>query len=239
MNKLYVVGIGPGSKENMTFKAVDAIKEAETIVAYTKYLDYVEDFIAGKEIIKTGMTGEKERCQLAIDEYNKGKTVAIISTGDSGLYGMAGLVYEIDSSINIEVVPGVSAAFSSASVVGAPLMHDTALISLSDLLTDWDLILKRVRNCADADMVIALYNPKSKKRVDNLKEALDIIREYRSASTPIAMVKNALREGMDYKISTLDDVDYDFCEMNTTVIIGNNQSYIKNGKFITPRGYKL
>lgn len=239
MNKLYVVGIGPGSKENMTFKAVDAIKEAETIVAYTKYLDYVEDFIAGKEIIKTGMTGEKERCQLAIDEYNKGKTVAIISTGDSGLYGMAGLVYEIDSSINIEVVPGVSAAFSSASVVGAPLMHDTALISLSDLLTDWDLILKRVRNCADADMVIALYNPKSKKRVDNLKEALDIIREYRSASTPIAMVKNALREGMDYKISTLDDVDYDFCEMNTTVIIGNSQSYIKNDKFITPRGYKL
>lgn len=239
MNKLYVVGIGPGSKENMTFKAVDAIKEAETIVAYTKYLDYVEDFIAGKEIIKTGMTGEKERCQLAIDEYNKGKTVAIISTGDSGLYGMAGLVYEIDSSINIEVVPGVSAAFSSASVVGTPLMHDTALISLSDLLTDWDLILKRVRNCADADMVIALYNPKSKKRVDNLKEALDIIREYRSASTPIAMVKNALREGMDYKISTLDDVDYDFCEMNTTVIIGNSQSYIKNDKFITPRGYKL
>lgn len=239
MNKLYVVGIGPGSKENMTFKAVDAIKEAETIVAYTKYLDYVEDFIAGKEIIKTGMTGEKERCQLAIDEYHKGKTVAIISTGDSGLYGMAGLVYEIDSSINIEVVPGVSAAFSSASVVGAPLMHDTALISLSDLLTDWDLILKRVRNCADADMVIALYNPKSKKRVDNLKEALDIIREYRSASTPIAMVKNALREGMDYKISTLDDVDYDFCEMNTTVIIGNSQSYIKNDKFITPRGYKL
>lgn len=239
MNKLYVVGIGPGSKENMTFKAVDAIKEADTIVAYTKYLDYVEDFIAGKEIIKTGMTGEKERCQLAIDEYNKGKTVAIISTGDSGLYGMAGLVYEIDSSINIEVVPGVSAAFSSASVVGAPLMHDTALISLSDLLTDWDLILKRVRNCADADMVIALYNPKSKKRVDNLKEALDIIREYRSASTPIAMVKNALREGMDYKISTLDDVDYDFCEMNTTVIIGNSQSYIKNDKFITPRGYKL
>ena len=239
MNKLYVVGIGPGSKENMTFKAVDAIKEAETIVAYTKYLDYVEDFIAGKEIIKTGMTGEKERCQLAIDEYNKGKTVAIISTGDSGLYGMAGLVYEIDSSINIEVVPGVSAAFSSASVVGTPLMHDTALISLSDLLTDWDLILKRVRNCADADMVIALYNTKKKKRVDNLKEALDIIREYRSASTPIAMVKNALREGMDYKISTLDDVDYDFCEMNTTVIIGNSQSYIKNDKFITPRGYKL
>lgn len=239
MNKLYVVGIGPGSKENMTFKAVDAIKEADTIVAYTKYLDYVEDFIDGKEIIKTGMTGEKERCQLAIDEYNKGKTVAIISTGDSGLYGMAGLVYEIDPSINIEVVPGVSAAFSSASVVGAPLMHDTALISLSDLLTDWDLILKRVRNCADADMVIALYNPKSKKRVDHLKEALDIIREYRDASTPIAMVKNALREGMDYRISTLDDVDYDFCEMNTTVIIGNSQSNIKNGKFITPRGYKL
>ncbi|MFR7871803.1 MAG: precorrin-3B C(17)-methyltransferase, partial [Fenollaria timonensis] len=122
MNKLYVVGIGPGSKENMTFKAVDVIKEADTIVAYTKYLAYVEDFIDGKEIIKTGMTGEKERCQLAIDEYNKGKTVAIISTGDSGLYGMAGLVYEIDPSINIEVVPGVSAAFSSASVVGAPLM---------------------------------------------------------------------------------------------------------------------
>ena len=239
MNKLYVVGIGPGSKENMTFKAVDAIKESDTIVAYTKYLAYVEDFTGGKEIIKTGMTGEKERCQLAIDEYKKGKTVAIISTGDSGLYGMAGLVYEIDPSINIEVVPGVSAAFSSASVVGAPLMHDTALISLSDLLTDWDLILKRVRNCADADMVIALYNPKSKKRVDHLKEALDIIREYRDAQAPIAMVKNALREGMDYRISTLDDVDYDFCDMNTTVIIGNSQSYIKNGKLITPRGYKL
>lgn len=238
MKKLYVIGIGPGGLDHLTIKAKKAIEESEIIVGYTKYIDMIKPLLEGKEVFATGMKGEEERCKKAI-ELAEDKIVSVVSTGDSGIYGMAGLILQLKNEAEVEVIPGVTASSAAASVLGAPLMHDNCNISLSDLMTPYELIKKRVENAADADFVISLYNPKSKGRPHYLGECLDIVKKYREGNTPIGVVRNALREGQEIKIFTLDNFDPEVVDMFSIVIIGNSQSYIENGRIITPRGYKV
>ena len=186
MGKLYVIGIGPGGLDEMTLRAVKAIEESDIIVGYTKYIEMVKDLIKDKEIFKTGMRGEEERCREAL-ELSKDKKVALISTGDSGIYGMAGLILEMRKDENVEIIPGITASSAAGSVLGAPLMHDNCNISLSDLMTPYEDIKKRVRFAAEGDFVISLYNPKSKGRPHYLRECVDIIKEFRGEETPIAV----------------------------------------------------
>ncbi|ABG85021.1 precorrin-3B C(17)-methyltransferase [Clostridium perfringens] len=238
MGKLYVIGIGPGGLDEMTLRAVKAIEESDIIVGYTKYIEMVKDLIKDKEIFKTGMRGEEERCREAL-ELSKDKKVALISTGDSGIYGMAGLILEMRKDENVEIIPGITASSAAGSVLGAPLMHDNCNISLSDLMTPYEDIKKRVRFAAEGDFVISLYNPKSKGRPHYLRECVDIIKEFRGEETPIAVVRNALREGESKEIFTLKDFNDEVVDMFSIVIIGNSKSYIKDGYFVTPRGYKI
>jgi precorrin-3B C17-methyltransferase len=241
--KLFVVGFGPGSKEDMTLRAVKAIEEADVVIGYTTYTDILKEYFPKKEFKATGMMREVERCRLAVREAETGKNVAMISSGDSGIYGMAGIVYQIademNSDIEIETVPGITAASSAASILGAPLMHDLAIISLSDLLTPIDLIMKRIDRAGESDMVIAIYNPKSNKRSDYLKEAARIIGKYRSMETPVGIVRNAGRKDQASIITKLGGIDYDSVDMFCVVIVGNSQTYISNGRIITPRGYSI
>ncbi|WP_097026455.1 precorrin-3B C(17)-methyltransferase [Clostridium peptidivorans] len=238
MGKLYVIGIGPGGLEHMTLKAKQAIEESNMIVGYTKYIEFVKPLLEGKELVSTGMKGEVERCKKAL-ELAADNTVAIISTGDAGIYGMAGLILELRENEDVEIIPGVTASSSAASVVGSPLMHDNCNISLSDLMTPYELIKKRVKLAAEADFIISLYNPRSNGRPHYLRESIDIISEFRSSNTPIAVVKNALRDGQEIHLFTLENFNEEVVDMFSIVIIGNSQSYIKDGKFITPRGYKV
>lgn len=238
MGKLYVIGIGPGGLDEMTLRAVKSIEESDIIVGYTKYIEMVKDLIKDKEIFKTGMRGEEERCREAL-ELSKDKKVALISTGDSGIYGMAGLILEMRKDENVEIIPGITASSAAGSVLGAPLMHDNCNISLSDLMTPYEDIKKRVRLAAEGDFVISLYNPKSKGRPHYLRECVDIIKEFRGEETPIAVVRNALREGESKEIFTLKDFNDEVVDMFSIVIIGNSKSYIKDGYFVTPRGYKI
>lgn len=239
MAKLYVVGIGPGGRDNMTYKAVEAIKNSEVIVGYTPYISYIEDLVEGKELFSTGMKGEIERCKEAIEQVRKGKDTAIISTGDAGLYGMAGPILELADDMEVEIVPGVTAAFSAASELGAPIMHDYASISLSDLLTPWEVILKRAEKAAEADFVIAIYNPRSRGRQGHLEEVTDIILKHRSNDTPVGIVKDSGRPGTQVTTTTLGNIDYSMIDMFTVLIIGNSNTYIEDKKMITPRGYKI
>lgn len=238
MGKLYVIGIGPGSIENMTLRAKEAIAESTAIVGYTKYVDLIKTLIKDKEIFSTGMKGEEDRCREAL-KLSKDKIVSIISTGDSGIYGMAGLILELRNDEEVEIIPGITAASSAASVIGAPIMHDNCNISLSDLMTPYELIKKRVELAAEGDFVISLYNPKSKGRPHYLRESIDTIKKYREGKTPVAVVKHALREGQEVQLFTLDSFDDSKVDMMCIVVIGNSQSYVKAGKFITPRGYKI
>lgn len=239
MGKLYVIGIGPGGLEHMTLRAKEAIEESNIIVGYNKYIDMINPLVEDKELFSTGMRGEESRCRKALELSKENNIVALISTGDSGIYGMAGLILQMKEDENVEIIPGVTASSAAGSVVGAPLMHDNCNISLSDLMTPYDLIKKRVRNAADADMVISLYNPRSKGRPHYLREAIEIIKEYRKLSTPVAVVRHALRDGQEYKLFTLENFDEEVVDMFSIVIIGNSQSFIKEGKFITPRGYNV
>lgn len=238
MGKLYVIGIGPGGLEHMTLRAKEAIDECNIVVGYNKYIDMIRPLVENKEIFSTGMRGEEARCKKAL-ELSKDNTVALISTGDSGIYGMAGLILQMQNDEEVEVIPGVTASSAAGSVIGAPLMHDNCNISLSDLMTPYDLIKKRVRNAADADMIISLYNPRSKGRPHYLREAIEIIKEYRNLDTPVAVVRHALRDGQEFRIFTLENFDEEVVDMFSIVIVGNSQSFIKNGKFITPRGYDI
>lgn len=239
MSKLFVVGIGPGGPEQMSVQAVEALKESEIVVGYSGYIEYVKPLIEGKEVFQTGMTGEIERCKYAVSKVKEGKTVSIISTGDAGLYGMAGPILELAPDLNVEIVPGISAAFAAASRLGAPLMHDTALISLSDRLTDYEVIKKRLKLAAEGDFVIALYNPKSKTRTRYIEEAVNIILKFRSPKTPAGIVKNAYRNDEEVIVTELQKIDYEKIDMFTLIIIGNSNTYIQNGKMITPRGYEI
>ena len=238
MGKLYVIGIGPGGLEHMTLKAKEAIEKCNIVVGYNKYIDMIKPLVENKELFSTGMRGEEARCKKAL-ELSKDNIVALISTGDSGIYGMAGLILQMQNDEEVEVIPGVTASSAAGSVIGAPLMHDNCNISLSDLMTPYDLIKKRVRNAADADMIISLYNPRSKGRPHYLREAIEIIKEYRKLDTPVAVVRHALRDGQEFRMFTLENFDEEVVDMFSIVIVGNSQSFIKNGKFITPRGYDI
>ncbi|MEW9095196.1 MAG: precorrin-3B C(17)-methyltransferase [Clostridiaceae bacterium] len=238
MGKLYVVGIGPGGLEHMTAKAKEAIEKSEVIVGYTKYIDFIEPLIKDKEIVSTGMKGEVERCEKAL-EIAKEKVVSIVSTGDAGIYGMAGLILEMKKDEEVEIIPGITASSSAASVLGSPLMHDNCNISLSDLMTPYELIKKRVELASKGDFVISLYNPRSHGRPHYLRECIDIIKKHRKGNTPVGVVKNALRDGQEISLFTLENFDDSIVDMFSIVIVGNSGSYIKDGKFVTPRGYSL
>jgi precorrin-3B C17-methyltransferase len=239
-----VVGLGPGGLGDLTLRAKNALEEADSVVGYTRYVALVGALIEGKEVFSTGMTHEVERCEKAISLAREGKSVAVVSSGDSGIYGMAGLIFELlsgDTSVEVEVIPGVPAFVAAASLLGAPLMHDFASISLSDLLTDWDLIEARLDAAAKADFVMALYNPKSSKRVEGLGRALDIIGRHRPGSTPVGIVRNASRKDEEVIMTTLKETP-SFAEkidMLTILIIGNSSTYSSLGRMITPRGYRL
>ena len=244
MAKLTVVGIGPGNLIDMTERAKVAIANAEIVVGYHTYIELIKPLIAEKEIIGTGMRQEIDRCKAAVDAAIS-KDVVVVSSGDSGVYGMAGLVLEMilnlpkDQRPTFEVIAGVSAVNAAASVLGAPLMHDFAVISLSDLLTPWELITKRVEYAVQADFVIALYNPKSHKRVENVREVQKIVSKHRNKNAPVGIVTGASRENESKIISTLENFTDEEINMFSLVIIGNSQTYVKEGYMITPRGYNI
>lgn len=240
MSKIYVVSLGPGSKEYLSFKALDALKDSDIIVGYKTYVNLVKKYIDDKEFINSGMRSEVDRCNKVINLAKEGKNVSLISSGDVGVYGMAGILLElVDDDIEVEVIPGISSANACASLLGAPLMHDYSVISLSDLLTDYDLIMNRIECAGKGDFVIALYNPKSKKRVKHIEEARKILLKYKDGSTPVGIVKNAMRDDQNITITTLEDMLNHNIDMLTTVLIGNRNTYVKNGKMITPRGYDI
>lgn len=240
--KIYVVGIGPGSLDHMTPYAKAAIEKSDVVVGYTVYVELVKELTRGKEVLSTPMKKEVDRCKIALDAALENKTVAFVCSGDAGVYGMAGIMIQgakEHPEVDIEIVPGITAACSGAALLGAPLIHDFSIISLSDLLTPWDLIMKRVKLAAEADMSIVLYNPKSKKRRDYIDKAVDAILEFRSPDTPSGYVKMIGREGEITKICKLTDLkNNDEIDMFTTVFIGNSTTEIINGKIVTPRGYK-
>jgi len=241
--KLTVVGIGPGSALDRTRRAENAILEADVIAGYDLYLEHVQDLTKDKEKISSGMTAEVTRCRAALEAAQMGKKVALISSGDAGIYGMAGLALEMATSENfcveIEIVPGVSAASSGASRMGAPLMLDWACMSLSDLLVDWEKIQKRLVALAEADMVVALYNPRSKRRIKQLEETVEIFLETRPGSTPVGIATAIGASDEKIVLSTLEKLTKEDVGMRSIVIIGNSTSKIEAGWFITPRGYDL
>ena len=243
--KISVVGIGPGSLEDMTPRARQAIENAEIIVGYDTYLDLIKDLLPAKTTIGTGMMQEIDRCQAAVDKAMTGKQVAVISSGDPGIYGMAGLVLELvgkqpaASQPEVEVIPGISAVGAAASILGAPLMHDFAVISLSDLLTPWEVIKKRVEMAVAGDFVIAIYNPKSTRRTSQIETVREIALKHRQADTPVGIVHHATRTKEDMTLSTLDNFTKEHIDMFSLVIIGNSQTYTANGRMITPRGYHV
>lgn len=240
---LYVVGFGPGSKELMTTEARQVIKDTPVIVGYKTYMKLLADMIKGKKQIVNGMHGEIDRCKKALEIAASGKDVAIVSSGDSGIYGMAGLILQLAGKmkkhVDIKVVPGVTASIAAASRLGAPLMNDFCQISLSDLMTPWEVITKRVDAAAKADFVICLYNPRSKARPNNLHKALDIILKYKSPDTVVGFGKDVDRPNEIERVTTIKDLDETEIDMDTIVIIGNKNTYVDNGRMITPRGYTL
>ncbi len=242
MNKIYVVGIGPGEYEQMTVRAAKALERCEVIIGYTVYVDLVREHFAGKEFLTTPMTKEVERCELAFETAAAGKTTAMICSGDAGVYGMSGLILEIGQKfpqVEVEMVPGVTAAIGGASVLGAPLIHDFAVISLSDLLTPWEKIERRILAASEADFVICLYNPSSRKRHDYLKKACDLMLQYKSEDTVCGTVANIGREGEYMELCSLKELSAKKADMFTTVFVGNSQTRVINGKMVTPRGYHI
>lgn len=241
MKKIYVVGIGPGEYEQMTIRAVKALESCDVIIGYTVYVDLVREHFAGKEFLTTPMKQEIERCRMAFEKAEEGKTTAMICSGDAGVYGMSGLMLEIGQEypdVEVECIPGVTAAIGGAAVLGAPLIHDFALISLSDLLTPWEKIEKRLLAAAAADFVICLYNPSSKKRHDYLQKACDLMMKYKSPDTICGTVSNIAREGEEAHVMTLKELRDTQVDMFTTVFIGNSQTKEINNKMVTPRGYR-
>ena len=245
MNKIFIVGIGPGGLDEMTPKARAAIESVEVVAGYNTYINLIQEIIGGKKIIGRAMMQEVERCQLAIDEALNGRNVAVISSGDAGIYGMAGLVLEMildlpeENRPQFEIIAGVSAVNAAAAILGAPLMNDFAIISLSDLMTPWELIKRRVLAAAQGDFVIALYNPKSKRRVTQLAEVQKILLEFRDKNTPVGIVTNAGRQGESKILSTLENFIREEINMFSLVIIGNSQTFVKENFMITPRGYQI
>ncbi|GFO96038.1 precorrin-3B C(17)-methyltransferase [groundwater metagenome] len=240
--KLYIVGIGPGAVEHLTEKARKALLESEYVIGNCTYLDQIASVIQNAKIIRSGMGGEVERAKKAV-EFGKEHVVSIISGGDANVYGMAGLVFEVAEKVGdteIEVIPGVTAVNAAASLLGAPIVNDFAVVSLSDLLTPATMIERRLRSAAEADFVIAIYNPKSRNRKENFGRAIEIIQKYRKDETPVGIVKNATRDGETVIATTLGKIMEfnDAIDMSTIVLIGNSESRLWNNRIITPRGYQ-
>lgn len=240
-----LVGIGPGHADHMTARARAAIAEADTVIGYVTYIKLVADLIEGKEVIRKSMTEELDRAIEALDRARQGKKVALVSSGDAGVYGMAGPTYEVlfqagwtpDSDVEVEIVPGASALNSCAALVGAPLTHDFCAISLSDLLTPWPVIARRLDAAAAADFVVALYNPKSGRRTQQIVQAQQLFLRHRRADTPVAIVKSAYRRRETIVFTTLDQMAEADIGMLSTVLIGNSNTYVREGRMVTPRGY--
>ena len=242
---LTIVGIGPGAHDHTTPAALAAIAEAEVVVGYTTYIRLVQDLIVGKEVVRTGMTEEIGRARIAVERAQAGAKVAIISSGDAGVYGMGGLVFQVlqemgwkrGDSPELRLIPGITALNACASLVGAPLGHDFCAISLSDLLTPWPIIERRIQAAAESDFVIGLYNPASGRRTRQIVHAHELIREHRSGTTPVALVKSAYRRRETRVLTDLDHcLEYEI-GMLTTVIVGSSQTFVFEGHMVTPRGY--
>lgn len=234
--------MGPGAYEEMTVRAVKTLEACEVIVGYTVYVDLLREHFPGKEFMTTSMRQEVQRCHMAFEAAAAGKTTAMVCSGDAGIYGMAGLMYEVGEEfpqVEIEVVPGVTAAIGGSAVLGAAVGHDCALISLSDLLTPWEAIEKRLLAAAEADFVICLYNPSSKKRSDYLKKACMLIQRYKADDTVCGIVRQIAREGEALKLLTLGELKDTEVDMFSTVFIGNRQTKIVRGHMVTPRGYHI
>ena len=241
MSRIYVVGIGPGAYDQMTGRAIRALNDSDVIIGYTVYVDLVKEYFAGKEFMTTPMKKEVDRCILAFEEAKKGRTVSMICSGDAGVYGMAGLMYEVGENypdVELTIIPGVTAATGGAAVLGAPLIHDFCLISLSDLLTPWEKIEARLLAAAQADFVVCLYNPSSRKRKDYLQKACDLMLQHKAPETVCGLVQNIGREGETYRILTLQELRDTQVDMFTTVFVGNSMTKEINGKMVTPRGYR-
>lgn len=241
MKRLYVVGIGPGAVDKMTYEAHAALDECEVIAGYKTYIKLIEEHFPDKEYIVNGMREEVKRCELALEAANSGKTTAMVCSGDSGVYGMAGIILELSvkyPEVDVVVVAGITAALSGGAVLGAPLGHDFSVISLSDLLTPWEKIEKRLDLVSAADMAICIYNPASHTRRDYLKRACEIVMKNMSADTVCGYVRNIGREGETFVITTLGELKDMELDMFTTVFIGNSQTRNINNRMVTPRGYR-
>ena len=241
-NLVYVVGMGPGNFDQMTFEARKALEQSDVIVGYTVYVDLLREHFPEKQFLTTPMRQEVERCRIAFEEAKKGQTVAMVCSGDAGVYGMSGLILELQEDYpdcEVEVVSGVTAALAGGAVLGAPLMHDFAVISLSDLLTPWEKIEKRLRCAAEADFSICIYNPSSKKRADYLKKACDIILEQTKEDRVCGIVSNIGREGQSARVLMLSELRDTQVDMFTTVFIGNSQTRKIGERMVTPRGYQI
>ncbi|MCC4115674.1 precorrin-3B C(17)-methyltransferase [Aromatoleum toluclasticum] len=247
--KIMLVGLGPGSVEHMSGRARAAIAEADTIIGYVTYIRLVADLVEGKEVVKKSMTEELDRAIEALDRAKQGKKVALISSGDAGVYGMAGPTFEVlfqagwtpptgqPGDIEVEIIPGASALNTCAALVGAPLTHDFCAISLSDLLTPWPVIARRLNAVATADFVVALYNPKSGRRARQIVEAQRLFLAHRRPDTPVAIVKSAYRPKQRIEFTTLDKMTECDIGMLSTVLIGNSNTFVRDGLMVTPRGY--
>ncbi len=245
--KLYIVGVGPGHHDHMTYRAKQVIEESDTIVGYETYVNIVQDLIEGKDVYRYAMTQEVERAHQCIDLAKSGKTVSLVSSGDPGIYGMAGLIYEMlaesgwdpKNGIPVEIIPGISALNSCASIIGSPLMTDFAVLSMSDLLVPWEIIVKRVEAAAQGDFVIVIYNPSSKKRIHQLQDTIKILLKYRKPTTPVAIIKGAFRDSQTVVLTDLENLTNhsDKLGMITTVIVGNSSTYNYKDLMINPRGY--
>lgn len=241
MGKIYVVGLGPGKEQMMTMQAREALMDSDIIVGYKAYTELIKSMYGDKEIIESAMRQEIDRCKKCLELAREGKKVALICSGDAGVYGMASPMLEVageDDLVEIEIVPGISAAMSGAAVLGAPLNHDFCVISLSDLLTPMELIEKRLRCAMEGDFCVAIYNPSSHKRADYLKKACDIMLTIAKPDTCCGYVKNIGREGTCYELCTLEELRDKDVDMFTTVFVGNSKTKIVNGKLVTPRGYR-
>ena len=239
--KLYVVGLGPGDQGDMTVRALGALAQSELIVGYEGYINLIRDRFPGKEFFSTPMRQEVERCRKALEEAAGGKTVSMVCSGDPGIYGMAGLIYQLAMDyppVAIQVIPGITAACSGAALLGAPLANDFAVISLSDQLTPWETIERRLRSAAAGDFCLALYNPASHSRPDTLRRACDILLETYPPNTPAGVVQNVGRDGESYLVLSLEQLRELPADLLTTVFVGNSTTRTVAGRLVTPRGYR-
>lgn len=239
--ELYIVGLGPGARQKMTQEAIDVVEACEVIAGYKVYIELLKPYYPDKEYLVNGMRQEVERCRLALETAASGKKTALVCSGDAGVYGMAGITLELAAEfpeVDVHVIPGVTAALSGAALLGAPLGHDFAVISLSDLLTPWEKIEKRLLMASKADLVICLYNPSSRKRADYLQKACDLMMQYKAPETVCGIVRNIGRDGESAEIMSLAELRNKKVDMFTTVYIGNQETIELNGKMVTPRGYR-